>query len=100
LIERYMTVSDETTIHICPKCELPCLANPQRPLYMCEVCGNTDPVPPAKVPRSLLLLYGYNAAMGTKIRMKTGPVRGNLPTITDGSEATGSGMKADYNDEP
>ena len=90
LIERYMTVSDESTVYICKKCELPCLANPQRPLFMCEVCGSTDPVPPTKVPRSLLLLYGYNAAMGTKISMKTGPVREVRPQITDGSEATGS----------
>jgi DNA-directed RNA polymerase beta subunit len=89
LIERYMTVSDETTVYICPKCELPCLANPSRLLYTCEVCGSTDPVPPTKVPRSLLLLYGYNAAMGTKIRMKTGPVNAGASSGSAGGSSSG-----------
>jgi DNA-directed RNA polymerase beta subunit len=85
LLERYKIVSDETIVHICPTCELPCIANPRHPLYMCEVCGSSEPVPPTSIPRSLLLLYGYNAAMGTKIQMKTGPMRSTLPMLPERS---------------
>ena len=44
-------------------------------------------IQPTRVPRSLLLLYGYNAAMGMKIKMKTGAGKKYiLPPVLDAVE--------------
>ena len=70
--DRFSKSSDESTSYFCPKCELPCIANATRNLYVCEVCHTTDPVPRTSVPRSFQLLYGYNAALGVRIGVRTG----------------------------
>ena len=67
--ERMSDCSDFFRVHVCRKCGILCVANPERGIYRCSYCKNGADIAQVRIPYSMKLLIQELMTMGVVPRL-------------------------------